>query len=122
VKLRLINEMDSDHPMPHPFHVHGAGRFLILARDGVVEPNLVWKDTVLVWTGETVDMSSGMPRERVCYGAACPRLCMNVRAEPRAFRGLRPDARCSSELSLARCSNDVDDRSTRDCRESFVFE
>jgi hypothetical protein len=34
VKLRLVNEMDSDHPMPHPFHVHGAGRFLILARDG----------------------------------------------------------------------------------------
>jgi FtsP/CotA-like multicopper oxidase with cupredoxin domain len=56
VKLRLINEMDSDHPMPHPFHVHGAGRFLIIARDGVVEPNLVWKDTVLVRTGETVDI------------------------------------------------------------------
>ena len=56
VKLRLVNEMDSDHPMPHPFHVHGAGRFLILARDGVVEPNLVWKDTVLVRTGETVDI------------------------------------------------------------------
>jgi FtsP/CotA-like multicopper oxidase with cupredoxin domain len=56
VKLRLVNEMDSDHPMPHPFHVHGAGRFLILARDGVVEPNLAWKDTVLVRTGETVDI------------------------------------------------------------------
>jgi FtsP/CotA-like multicopper oxidase with cupredoxin domain len=56
VKLRLVNEMDSDHPMPHPFHVHGAGRFLILARDEVVEPNLVWKDTVLVRTGETVDI------------------------------------------------------------------
>ena len=56
VKIRLVNEMDSDHPMPHPFHVHGAGRFLILARDGVVEPNLVWKDTVLVRTGETVDI------------------------------------------------------------------
>ena len=56
VKIRLVNEMDSDHPMPHPFHVHGAGRFLILARDGVVEPNVVWKDTVLVRTGETVDI------------------------------------------------------------------
>ena len=56
VKLRLVNEMDSDHPMPHPFHVHGAGRFVILARDGVAEPNLVWKDTVLVRTGETVDI------------------------------------------------------------------
>ena len=56
VKVRLVNEMDSDHPMPHPFHVHGAGRFLILARNEVVEPNLVWKDTVLVRTGETVDI------------------------------------------------------------------
>jgi FtsP/CotA-like multicopper oxidase with cupredoxin domain len=24
VKLRLVNELDSDHPMHHPFHVHGA--------------------------------------------------------------------------------------------------
>ena len=56
VKIRLVNEMDSDHPMHHPFHVHGAGRFVVLARDGVAEPNLVWKDTVLVRTGETVDI------------------------------------------------------------------
>ncbi len=56
VKLRLINEMDSDHPMHHPFHIHGAGRFVVLARDGVTEQNLVWKDTVLVRTGETVDI------------------------------------------------------------------
>jgi FtsP/CotA-like multicopper oxidase with cupredoxin domain len=56
VKIRLVNEMAGDHPMHHPFHVHGAGRFLILGRDGVVEPNLVWKDTVLVRTGETVDI------------------------------------------------------------------
>lgn len=56
VKIRLVNEMDSDHPMHHPFHIHGAGRFLILARDAVVEPNLVWSDTVLVRTGETVDI------------------------------------------------------------------
>ena len=56
VKIRLINEMDSDHPMQHPFHIHGAGRFLVLSRDGVVEPNLMWKDTVLVRTGQTVDI------------------------------------------------------------------
>ena len=56
VKVRLVNEMDSDHPMHHPFHVHGAGRFLVLARDGDVERNLVWNDTVLVRTGETVDI------------------------------------------------------------------
>jgi FtsP/CotA-like multicopper oxidase with cupredoxin domain len=56
VKIRLLNEMAGDHPMHHPFHVHGAGRFLILSRDGTVEPNFVWKDTVLVRTGETVDI------------------------------------------------------------------
>jgi FtsP/CotA-like multicopper oxidase with cupredoxin domain len=56
VKLRLVNEMDSDHPMHHPFHIHGAGRFVVLARDGVPEENLVWKDTVLLRTGVTVDI------------------------------------------------------------------
>ena len=56
VKIRLVNEMDSDHPMHHPFHVHGAGRFLVVARDGEIEENLVWKDTVLVRTGEVVDI------------------------------------------------------------------
>jgi FtsP/CotA-like multicopper oxidase with cupredoxin domain len=56
VKVRLVNEMESDHPMHHPFHVHGAGRFLILARDGRPEPNLIWKDTVLVRAGETADI------------------------------------------------------------------
>lgn len=56
VKIRLVNEQDSDHPMHHPFHVHGAGRFLVLDRNGTVEPNLVWKDTVLVRAGETVDL------------------------------------------------------------------
>jgi hypothetical protein len=56
VKIRLLHEMAGDHPMHHPFHVHGAGRFLVLNRDGAVEQSLVWKDTVLVRTGETVDI------------------------------------------------------------------
>jgi FtsP/CotA-like multicopper oxidase with cupredoxin domain len=57
VKIRLLNEMEgSDHPMHHPFHIHGAGRFLILSRDGRIEPDLVWKDTVLLRAGETVDI------------------------------------------------------------------
>jgi FtsP/CotA-like multicopper oxidase with cupredoxin domain len=56
VKIRLLNTMDSDHPMHHPFHIHGAGRFLVLSRDGEIEPDLVWKDTVLVQTGQTVDI------------------------------------------------------------------
>jgi FtsP/CotA-like multicopper oxidase with cupredoxin domain len=56
VKIRLVNEMESDHPMHHPFHVHGAGRFLVLSREGEPESNLVWKDTVLVPAGATVDI------------------------------------------------------------------
>jgi FtsP/CotA-like multicopper oxidase with cupredoxin domain len=56
VKIRLVNDMEQDHPMHHPFHIHGAGRFLVISRDGVAEPNLVWKDTVLVRAGETVDI------------------------------------------------------------------
>jgi FtsP/CotA-like multicopper oxidase with cupredoxin domain len=56
VKIRLVNDMDQDHPMHHPFHIHGAGRFLVLSRDDTPEPNLVWKDTVLVRAGETVDI------------------------------------------------------------------
>jgi FtsP/CotA-like multicopper oxidase with cupredoxin domain len=56
VKIRLVNEAVSDHPMHHPFHIHGAGRFLVMARDGAPSPNLVWKDTVLVRAGQTVDL------------------------------------------------------------------
>jgi FtsP/CotA-like multicopper oxidase with cupredoxin domain len=56
VKIRLVNELESDHPMHHPFHIHGAGRFLILARDGAPDANLVWKDTVLIPAGQTVDI------------------------------------------------------------------
>ncbi len=56
VKIRLVNDMEQDHPMHHPFHIHGTGRFLVISRDGEAEPNLVWKDTVLVRAGETVDI------------------------------------------------------------------
>jgi FtsP/CotA-like multicopper oxidase with cupredoxin domain len=56
VKIRLVNDLNQDHPMHHPFHIHGAGRFLVLGRDGEPENNLVWKDTVLVRANETVDI------------------------------------------------------------------
>ena len=52
--------MDSDHPMNHVFHIQGAGRFMVLARDEITEANLVWKDTVLVRSGETVDILLGV--------------------------------------------------------------
>jgi FtsP/CotA-like multicopper oxidase with cupredoxin domain len=56
IKIRLANGMDQEHPMHHPFHIHGAGRFLILARDGEPEANLVWKDTVLLRADQTIDI------------------------------------------------------------------
>jgi FtsP/CotA-like multicopper oxidase with cupredoxin domain len=56
IKIRLANEMDQEHPMHHPFHIHGAGRFLVLARDGEPETNFAWKDTVLLRAGQTIDI------------------------------------------------------------------
>lgn len=55
VKIRMFNDPKSMHPMQHPIHFHGQ-RFLIVARDGIPERNLVWKDTVLVPSGKTVDI------------------------------------------------------------------
>ncbi len=55
VKIRIKNDPDSMHPMQHPVHFHGQ-RFLVVARDGVPQTNLAWKDTVLIKAGETVDI------------------------------------------------------------------
>jgi FtsP/CotA-like multicopper oxidase with cupredoxin domain len=55
VKLRLFNDPRSFHPMPHPIHLHGQ-RMLVIARNGVATSNLVWKDTVLIPVGATVDL------------------------------------------------------------------
>ncbi len=55
VKLRLVNDRDALHAMQHPFHIHGQ-RFLVLSRNGTPNRNLVWKDTLLVAAGETVDI------------------------------------------------------------------
>lgn len=55
VKIRIFNDPKSMHPMQHPIHFHGQ-RFLVVARNGVKETNLVWKDTVLVKAGDTVDI------------------------------------------------------------------
>jgi FtsP/CotA-like multicopper oxidase with cupredoxin domain len=55
VKLRLINDPKSFHPMQHPIHLHGQ-RMLVIARDGVPTANLVWKDTAIIPVGSTVDL------------------------------------------------------------------
>ncbi len=55
VKIRITNDPNSPHPMQHPIHLHGQ-RFLVLDRDGVEQTDLVWKDTVLVPSGQYVDI------------------------------------------------------------------
>ncbi len=55
VKIRLVNERRAFHGMQHPMHLHGQ-RFVVLAVNGVPNENLVWKDTVLVPAGSTVDI------------------------------------------------------------------
>jgi FtsP/CotA-like multicopper oxidase with cupredoxin domain len=55
VKLRIFNDPKSFHPMQHPIHLHGQ-RMLVVSRDGVPTKNLVWKDTVLIPVGSTVDL------------------------------------------------------------------
>ncbi len=55
VKLRVANERQSIHGMQHPIHIHGQ-RFLVLAVNGVPTTNHVWKDTVLIPVGFTVDL------------------------------------------------------------------
>lgn len=53
--VRLLNDKHVLHPMGHPIHLHGQ-RFLVLARSGVVNEDPVWKDTVLVPAGGSVDL------------------------------------------------------------------
>ena len=51
VKIRLKNLQGQ----PHPMHLHGQ-KFVVLARNGVIEENLGWKDTVMVGNREEVDI------------------------------------------------------------------
>ncbi len=53
--VRLVNDKHVLHPMGHPIHLHGQ-RFLVLARNGAPNRDPVWKDTVLVPAGGTVDL------------------------------------------------------------------
>lgn len=55
VKIKIFNDPETAHAMSHPLHLHGQ-RFLVLARDGVRNSNLVWKDTAIIPAGETVEL------------------------------------------------------------------
>jgi FtsP/CotA-like multicopper oxidase with cupredoxin domain len=55
IKIKIFNDPDSMHPMQHPIHLHGQ-KFLVLNEDGKRNDNMVWKDTVLVPSGSTVEL------------------------------------------------------------------
>ncbi len=55
VKMKIFNDDKSMHPMQHPIHIHGQ-RFLVLSTNGIKSNNLVWKDTTLIQTGDTVEL------------------------------------------------------------------
>ncbi|MEX1997808.1 MAG: multicopper oxidase family protein [Candidatus Andersenbacteria bacterium] len=55
VKIQVTNDAHSMHPMQHPIHLHGQ-RFVVVSTNGVPNDNLVWKDTVLIQTGDTVEL------------------------------------------------------------------
>ena len=55
VKIRVVNDRGAFHAMQHPLHIHGQ-RFLVLSQNGVPNPNLVWKDTVLLPAASTTDI------------------------------------------------------------------
>jgi FtsP/CotA-like multicopper oxidase with cupredoxin domain len=55
VKLRIVNRFDVAHAMAHPIHLHGQ-RFVVLARNGVPNENMAWKDTAVLPAGETMDL------------------------------------------------------------------
>ncbi len=60
IKLLIRNDKDSLHPMQHVVHIHGT-RFLVSKTDGVPNKNLVWKDSVLVPVGGTVELLVSFP-------------------------------------------------------------
>ena len=55
VKIEIYNDPNSMHPMQHVIHFHGQ-QFLVLSINGIKQTDLVWKDTVLVPSGQTVDI------------------------------------------------------------------
>ncbi len=55
VKIKITNDKNSMHPMQHPIHIHGQ-RFLVLSTNGKTNDNLVWKDTVLIPNGDTMEL------------------------------------------------------------------
>jgi len=55
VKIEVFNDPNTHHPMQHPLHFHGQ-RFVVLSRDGKPNDDLQWKDTVLIPSGQKIEI------------------------------------------------------------------
>ncbi len=55
VLIRIRNDSNAVHAMPHPIHFHGQ-RFLVVRVNRKVNPDLAWKDTYIVPASATVDL------------------------------------------------------------------
>ncbi|MBI5046971.1 multicopper oxidase family protein [Candidatus Micrarchaeota archaeon] len=62
IKIKIESEKNPFDTMQHPIHIHGA-QFLVLKTNGVQNNNLVWKDTVLVPAGGSVEILTYFPNE-----------------------------------------------------------
>lgn len=62
VLIKVENDDKSLHPMQHTIHIHGA-QFLVLRTDGMANGNLVWKDSVNVPSGGSVELLAIFPKK-----------------------------------------------------------
>ncbi len=62
IKLLIRNDKDSLHPMQHVVHIHGT-RFMVLKSDGAPNAKRVWKDSVLVPVGGSVELLVMFPND-----------------------------------------------------------
>jgi len=54
-KIEIYNDPKSMHPMQHPIHFHGQ-KLAVISRNGEPVDSLQWEDTVLVRTGEKIEV------------------------------------------------------------------
>ena len=63
IKVKIYNDdQNSIHPMQHVIHIHGT-RFLVLKNNDQINQNLVWKDSLLIPSGGSVELLLDFPNE-----------------------------------------------------------
>lgn len=59
VRIIVKNDDNSMHPMQHPIHLHGQ-RFAVVNKNGVTNPDIEWKDTITIPSGQTYELLVAM--------------------------------------------------------------